>query len=116
VIDATPREVSSEQLSLLETMAKLVVAEIEIREKNLKPTPSLSVKVHLFPRRKAGDQVFPEKGRLPVKVDRETIESMFGVPQVSRHCLAHPAWPCQPAPARLVASCPFPAPSCIHGI
>jgi hypothetical protein len=37
--------------------------------------------VHLFPRRKAGDSVFPEKGRLPVKVDRETIEAMFGMPQ-----------------------------------
>ena len=82
VIDATPRDVSSEELSLLETMAKLVIAEIEIREKNLKPAPNRSVKVHLFPRRKAGDQVFPEKGRLPVKVDRETIESMYGVPQV----------------------------------
>ena len=89
VIDATPREVSSEELSLLETMAKLVVAEIEIREKNSKPVRSRSVKVHLFPRRKAGDQVFPEKGRLPVKVDRETIESMFTLPQVPRCCLAH---------------------------
>lgn len=82
VIDATPRDVSSEELSLLETMAKLVIAEIEIREKNLKPALNRSVKVHLFPRRKAGDQVFPEKGRLPVKVDRETIESMYGLPQV----------------------------------
>jgi len=81
VIDATPREVTSEQISLLETMAKLVVAEIEIREKNSKGTKDASVKVHLFPRRKAGDSIFPEKGRLPVKVDRETVESMFGVAQ-----------------------------------
>lgn len=90
VIDATPRDVSSEELSLLQTMAKLVIAEIEIREKSLKPAPNRSVKVHLFPRRKAGDQVFPEKGRLPVKVDRETIESMYGVPQV-RHAVFHTA-------------------------
>jgi hypothetical protein len=82
VIDATPREVTSEQISLLETMAKLVVAEIEVREKSLKGNASGSaVKVHLFPRRKAGDSIFPEKGRLPVKVDRQTVESMFGVPQ-----------------------------------
>jgi hypothetical protein len=40
-----------------------------------------TARVHLFPRRKAGDSVFPEKGRLPVKVDRETIEAMFGMPQ-----------------------------------
>ena len=40
-----------------------------------------TARVHLFPRRKAGDNVFPEKGRLPVKVDRETIEAMFGMPQ-----------------------------------
>jgi hypothetical protein len=81
VIDAEPREFSSEQLSLLETMAKLVVAEIEIREKNSKGSQNGIVKVHLFPRRKAGDHIFPEKGRLPVKVDRETVESLFGVPQ-----------------------------------
>jgi hypothetical protein len=40
-----------------------------------------TTRVHLFPRRKAGDCVFPEKGRLPVKVDRETIQKMFGMPQ-----------------------------------
>jgi hypothetical protein len=39
------------------------------------------MRVHLFPRRKAGDTMFPEKGRLPVKVDRETIQTMFGMPQ-----------------------------------
>jgi hypothetical protein len=43
--------------------------------------PAATARVHLFPRRKAGDSVFPEKGRLPVKVDRETIEAMFGMPQ-----------------------------------
>jgi hypothetical protein len=81
VIDASPREFNSEQISLLETMAKLVVAEIEVREKNMKGSQGGNVKVHLFPRRKAGDDIFPEKGRLPVKVDRETVESLFGVPQ-----------------------------------
>jgi len=37
--------------------------------------------VHLFPRRKAGDNVFPEKGRLPVTVDQQTIAHYFGMPQ-----------------------------------
>jgi len=37
--------------------------------------------VRLFPRRKAGDNVFPEKGRLPVKVDQQTIENYFAMPQ-----------------------------------
>ena len=43
--------------------------------------PAKNVRVQLFPRRKAGDQVYPEKGRQPVKVDLETISSMFGMPQ-----------------------------------
>jgi hypothetical protein len=45
------------------------------------PMSSEAMRVHLFPRRKAGDTMFPEKGRLPVKVDRETIQTMFGMPQ-----------------------------------
>jgi hypothetical protein len=82
VIDSTPRDITSEQVSLLETMAKLVVAEIEVREKKMKDSQKgANIQVHLFPRRKAGDTVFPEKGRLPVKVDRKTIEDMFGMPQ-----------------------------------
>ena len=82
VIDATPRTVTSDQISLLETMAKLVVAEIEIREKAIRGNGGGgAVKVHLFPRRKNGDQWPPEKGRLPIKVDRQTVESMFAMPQ-----------------------------------
>ena len=82
VIDSTPRDITSDQVSLLETMAKLVVAEIEVREKKMKDSQKgANIQVHLFPRRKAGDTVFPEKGRLPVKVDRKTIEAMFGMPQ-----------------------------------
>ena len=83
VIDATPRTVTSDQISLLETMAKLVVAEIEIREKKAirGNVGGGAVKVHLFPRRKNGDQWPPEKGRLPIKVDRQTVESMFAMPQ-----------------------------------
>lgn len=82
MIDSTPRDVTSDQVSLLETMAKLVVAEIEVREKKMKDSRKAAhIQVQLFPRRKVGDTVFPEKGRLPVKIDRKTIESLFGMPQ-----------------------------------
>jgi len=37
--------------------------------------------LHLFPRRKAGDNVFPEKGRLPVNINLQTIQTMFCMPQ-----------------------------------
>ena len=40
-----------------------------------------AARVQLFPRRKAGDTVHPEKGRQPIKVDLNTIYSMFGMPQ-----------------------------------
>ncbi|MGB1593610.1 MAG: RWP-RK domain-containing protein, partial [Promethearchaeia archaeon] len=39
------------------------------------------MRVHLFPRRKAGDETFPEKGRRPVEVDLRMIQGLFGVPQ-----------------------------------
>ena len=39
------------------------------------------MRVHLFPRRKAGDETVPEKGRRPVEVDLRMIQGLFGVPQ-----------------------------------
>jgi hypothetical protein len=42
---------------------------------------SKNARVQLFPRRKAGDTVHPEKGRQPLKVDLDTVYSMFGMPQ-----------------------------------
>ena len=39
------------------------------------------IRVHLFPRRKAGDDAVPVKGRQPVELTREAIAAMFTVPQ-----------------------------------
>ena len=38
-------------------------------------------RVYLFPRRKSGDSDVPVKGRLPIQLDRESIASMFRMPQ-----------------------------------
>jgi hypothetical protein len=61
---------------------KQYICTQQVRERSAKSAnKGTNIQVHLFPRRKVGDTVFPEKGRLPVKVDRKTIEAMFGMPQ-----------------------------------
>eukprot|EP00960_Hanusia_phi_P051571 760874-Hanusia_phi.AAC.2 len=38
--------------------------------------------VHLFPRRKVGQQVIPHKGRRPLVIDYSALQSLFGIPQL----------------------------------
>ena len=43
--------------------------------------PRSTDRVHLYPRRKAGDDAVPVKGRQPVELTREAISAMFVMPQ-----------------------------------
>ncbi|EKX53657.1 hypothetical protein GUITHDRAFT_100635 [Guillardia theta CCMP2712] len=38
--------------------------------------------VHLFPRRKVGQQVIPHKGRRPLVIDFSVLQSLFDIPQL----------------------------------
>ena len=43
--------------------------------------PSTYDGVHLYPRRKAGEHVVPERGRMPLCIDRVSVQAMFDTPQ-----------------------------------
>ena len=78
VIDQTPREFSAEEVSLLETIADLVVTEILARENRAERG---SGKLRVLPRHRAGGSGGLERGRLPAKVEREAVEALFHLTQ-----------------------------------
>jgi len=50
-------------------------------EEDARRSPPAVAGVHLFPRRKAGENDIPEKGRLPIMVDLDSIRLLFGIRQ-----------------------------------
>ena len=80
VVDTTPREVSADEVSLLETIADIVVTEIQMRDNRAEGG---SVKLGVLPRHRAGGKDGFERGRLPRKVEREELEELFHLPQAN---------------------------------